>query len=78
MGQAFAPGIWREAQRLASRYQILLQPEPEVGYLGRVVEMPLVMADGPTVEACAASTLAALTAAIATMHEQGEQPPAPA
>jgi hypothetical protein len=40
--------------------------------------MPYVMADGTTIEACAAETLVATTLAVATMLELGEAPPVPA
>lgn len=61
-----------------SEYQLILTPEPEVGYLGRTVELPLVMADGETVEACVRETLEATEAAVAALLELGEKPPLPA
>jgi len=56
----------------------VLSAEPELGFFGRTVEMPFVMADGPTLQACAESTLEATTTTIATLLEKGEKPPAPA
>lgn len=72
------PATQKKAVELAKAYHLVLTEEPEVGYLGRTVEMPLVMADGESIEACANATLEATTAAIATLLEQGERPPAPA
>lgn len=51
-------------------------PDEEIGYLGRTIEMPLVMGSGHTPEACVAETLEATTAVIATILEKGEVPPA--
>jgi hypothetical protein len=70
--------VWRRAQRVAASYQLILSPEPGVGYLGRTVEMPLAMADGPTIAACAARTLESTTVAVATLLESGGTPPVPA
>lgn len=67
-----------KAAELAKAYHLVLTEEPEVGYVGRTVEMPLVMADGETIEACARATIEATTAAVATLLEQGARPPAPA
>ncbi|MCE7969712.1 MAG: hypothetical protein DYG94_13350 [Leptolyngbya sp. PLA3] len=63
---------------MARSYQLVLSEEPEVGYLGRTVELPLAMADGKTLETCVKATLEATAAVIATMLELGQQPPAPA
>lgn len=57
---------------------LILEPDADVGYFGRTVEFPTVMADGRTVAACVAEVLEATTLAVATMLERGEQPPAPA
>jgi predicted RNase H-like HicB family nuclease len=74
----FDAALWKEAGDLASRYRLIIQRDPDVGYLGRSIEMPMVMADGSTIARCAASTLEALTTAVATMLEQGQEPPQPA
>lgn len=55
----------------------MIQKDPDVGYLGRSIEMPLVMAEGSTIARCAAETLDALTAAVATLLESGQRPPQP-
>lgn len=74
----FEAALWKQAADLAAGYRLVIQRDPDVGYLGRAIEMPLVMADGSTIARCAASTLEALTTAIATMLERGERPPQPA
>lgn len=56
----------------------MIEREPGLGYLGRSVEMPFVMADGPTIEACVHETLESHTGAVATLLEMGEKPPSPA
>lgn len=75
----FDPAIWEQAEKIARTYHLVMVPEPDVGgYLGRTIEFPLVMADGETVEACAASVMEATTLAVATILEEGKHPPAPA
>lgn len=72
----FDPKIWKQAAEIASGYRLIIEKEPEVGgYLGRSVEFPYVMADGPTIAKCAAETLEAQTLAVATMLEKGKRPP---
>lgn len=71
----FAPEIWRRALEIAQTYTILIVQEPEVGYLGRTVEMPFAMSDGRSYEACAANTLEATASGIAVMLEAGQTPP---
>jgi predicted RNase H-like HicB family nuclease len=74
----FDPAIWRKAENIAKHYAIVVRAEPEVGgYLGRGIEMPNVMSDGATEEACFASTREALTLAVATLLEERQVPPAP-
>lgn len=73
---AFDAKLWKQAAQIASGYRLIIEKEPEVGgYLGRSVEFPHVMADGPTIARCAAETLEAQTLAVATMLEKGERPP---
>jgi predicted RNase H-like HicB family nuclease len=72
----FDAKLWKRAAEIASGYRLIIEKEPEVGgYLGRSVEFPHVMADGPTIAKCAAETLDAQTLAVATMLEKGERPP---
>lgn len=74
----FGEALWRRAQKTAANYRLIIEPEPDLGYLGRTAELPYVMADGKTVEACVSATIEATISAIATMLEQDERPPTPA
>lgn len=74
----FEQSKWLAAQKLASRYRLVIAPESGVGYLGRTIEMPYVLADGVTIESCAEATLEATAIAIAVAIESGEHPPEPA
>lgn len=74
----FDPAIWKEAQQIAATYQMLITTDPDLGYFGRTVEMPMVMADGKTLAACAKQVLEATTLTIASVLEDGESPPRPA
>jgi predicted RNase H-like HicB family nuclease len=66
-----------QARRIAGRYQIILQFE-DGEYFGRGLEMPFVMGDGKTPDACVRATREALTIAVATLLELDESPPSPA
>jgi len=77
LDRPFAPGVLRQAEAAAESYRLILEPHAEVGYLGRVLEMPGVMADGATPEACARELRAALVAAVGTLVEQRRPLPAP-
>jgi len=66
-----------EARRLANSYQIILHEE-DGEYYGRALELPNVMNDGKTADACVRATRDILTTAIAYLLESGERPPAPA
>jgi predicted RNase H-like HicB family nuclease len=70
----FAAETMRRARAIAEAYQIILQFEDGEWY-GRGLEMPFVMADGPTPEACVRATREALTVAVATTLEAGDPPP---
>ena len=73
----FSPDVLRRARALADRYQIVVSME--VGeYYGRGLELPLVMDDGATPQACVANTREALVVTVATMLELGQTPPSPA
>jgi len=74
----FDTAIWKKASKIAQTYRLVIAPEAGIGYLGRTVEMPYVMADGKTVEKCAAETMEATISAVATMLEMGERPPSAA
>ncbi len=74
----FDADLWAEAGQIARQYALVITTEPDVGYFGRTIEFPFVMADGETVAQCAAETLEATTLAVATMLEDNQRPPAPA
>ena len=78
LGRPFDPTLEQRARRIAQGYRLVLEPDPEVGFIGRGLELPTVFADAPTAEQCVEATWAALTAAVATMLEMGLRPPAPA
>jgi predicted RNase H-like HicB family nuclease len=67
----------RRAREIANSYQIIITPE-DGEYFGRGLEMPNVMGDGRTPDACAAATREGLTVAVAYLLENGEAPPPPA
>ncbi|MCC6682607.1 MAG: hypothetical protein IT445_17035 [Phycisphaeraceae bacterium] len=71
----FDAALWKKAADIAAGYKLVIQKEPGVGYLGRSIELPMVMADGKTVPLCAEATLEAQTTAVATMLEKGQNPP---
>jgi len=73
----FDPAIWREAKEIAQRYRMVIEFE-DGDYYGTGVELPGVMADGPTPAACHKATTEAMTVMVAYLLEQGEEPPAPA
>lgn len=73
----FDPAILAEARRIAADYEIVLWFEDGDWY-GHGLEFPTAYGDGPTPEACVASTRKGLVAAVAYMLEKGERPPRPA
>jgi predicted RNase H-like HicB family nuclease len=78
LDRAFDPAIERRARQIAQRYRLVLEPDADVGFVGRGLEMPTVFADGPSADQCVRATREALAAAVATMLEMGLRPPAPA
>ena len=73
----FKPDILKRARRIAHQYRLILEPEPEVGFIGRSIELPSVLADGESADECVAATREALEVAVATLLESGASPPAP-
>ncbi len=69
--------VLARARALAERYEIVLAFEDGEWY-GHGLEMPTVFGEGRTPDRCVEHTREALTAAIATMLEADESPPAPA
>jgi predicted RNase H-like HicB family nuclease len=78
LDRAFDPALERRAREIAQRYRLVLEPDGDVGFIGRGLELPTVFADGPSADQCVRATREALTAAVATMLEMGLRPPAPA
>jgi len=74
----FDKALWRRAEKVAANYRLIIEPDPDVGYLGRTAELPYVMADADTIESCVKSTIEATIAGVAALLEQGERPPTPA
>ncbi len=71
----FDPIILAKAAQIVGRYRIIIEADSQVGYLGRTVEMPMVMADASTPQACFEAVRDATIAAAATMLEMGQVPP---
>lgn len=78
LDRPFETGVLRHAKKIALTYRLVFEPDSELGFLGRSVEMPFVMGDGKTIQTCAEQTVEALVAAIATLLESGKQPPSAA
>jgi predicted RNase H-like HicB family nuclease len=78
LGRPVDPTILGAARKIAGQYRLVLESDPDLGFIGSTAEMPLVMADGRTVQRCATRVVEATTAAIATLLERGERPPASA
>lgn len=75
LDRPFDADVLRQAQEIAGTYGFVVQPAAEVGYVGRVLEMPGVMADGPSPEECLLQLREAAVAAVATLLERGQAPP---
>jgi predicted RNase H-like HicB family nuclease len=79
LDRPFDQDVLKQAQQLAQQYRYTVEHDADEGvYVGASVEMPYVMADAPTPGECVAAALAAHAAAVATLLERGETPPAPA
>lgn len=73
----FDPELLRRARAIAESYQIILQSEDGT-YFGRGLELPYVMNEGATPDACVCATRESLSTTVATILERGESPPTPA
>lgn len=73
----FEASVLEKARATAGEYRYLVDREDDV-YFGNTMEMPYVMADGPTMEEAITATREATITAIATLLEKGETPPVPA
>ena len=78
LDRPFSAEVLRQAKAHAVHYRIVIEPNDEVGYLGRVLEMPSIMADGLSPQECYDQTTEAAIGAVALLLEQGQSPPAPA
>lgn len=73
----FDRAILKQAREIVSQYRLILEPDDEVGFIGKSLELPNVMADGQTPDECVRATQEALEATVATLLELGKRPPAP-
>ena len=78
LDRPFDRAILRRAGEIVEGYRLLLEPNEAVGFIGRAIELPNVLADGATPDECVRSTREALTTTVATMLEAGQRPPTPA
>ena len=69
--------ILRKAELIAQNYRFVIKPSKSLGFCGYTMELPPVMADGATPEACIHATKLIVETAIASMLEQGTSPPLP-
>ena len=74
----FDPAVLRHARKIAEQYRIVLEVNEELGYIGSSIELPSVFADGKSPDECVSAAREALSIAVATMLEQGQEPPTPA
>ncbi len=74
----FDPGILEKAREIADKYRIVLEPHPDCGYTGTSLEMPGVMGDGQTADACVKHVREGLVVGVAYLLESGKTPPVPA
>lgn len=58
-------------------YRLIIQPAEGLGFIGRSMELPGVMAGGKTHEECVRATVGATETAVATLLEAGQPPPLP-
>lgn len=71
------PNLLAQGRRVAEEYQVIIQSHGGV-YYGRGLELPLVMAEGKSAEACVANTREACAQTVAHILSTGKHPPAPA
>lgn len=68
----------RRAADLAQSYKIVLEPDPDEGFIGRVLEAPQWIGVGKTPDECVKETREIAISALATIIEMGQAPPTPA
>jgi len=75
----FDPDLLAKAREIASKYQYTVQVDSEEPWFAAFgVELRGAMGGGETAEACHADIMESMALVVATMMENGEQPPAPA
>jgi predicted RNase H-like HicB family nuclease len=77
-GRPFGRAILHEAREIAEHYRIVLEPDAECGFVGTSLEMPGVMGDGETPDACVRHVREGLVVGVAYLLESGKAPPLPA
>lgn len=75
--RSFDRAILDRAREITLGYRLVIQPAEGLGFIGRSVELPGVMAGGKTHEECVRATVAATETAVATLLEMGQKPPVP-
>jgi predicted RNase H-like HicB family nuclease len=71
------PEFVARARPIADKYQMIICFE-DGEYYGRGVELPFAFGDAKTIEKCAKNTREGFIAAVASMLQDGQVPPAPA
>mgnify|MGYP006422026047 CR=1 FL=1 len=75
----FSDDLWRRAGQIADRYQFLVKHDPDEPYFYAFgVEARGAMSGGESITECEANIREAMTLWVATMLEQGKNPPPPA
>lgn len=80
LSRPFTAEIMAAAHKVACNYHVIIEQavgESPALYIGCAREMPLVVADGPTVARCLKNTREALSAATAALLERGDRVPPP-
>jgi predicted RNase H-like HicB family nuclease len=73
-----SPAIVKRARQLQAQYSVALKPDGDGGYIGTCAELPGVLADGRTLDACARNLAFAMETVVATYLVEGRSPPTPA
>lgn len=76
LSRPFDSSILAKARAIAERYRVVLESDDKGGFVGRALEFPSGFERGRTADECVARLREALTAAVATMLEMGDRPPA--
>jgi predicted RNase H-like HicB family nuclease len=77
LSRPFDPHILARAREIANKYRIVLEPGENSGYVGTSLEMPGVMGDGTTPNACVKHVRDGLVVGVAYLLEKGQEPPTP-